>query len=275
LKMAAKVTGRKRFASFVGGWHGRTALALSVTDDPPIRNPYDSLLPDPLELPFNDVEVLDSADFSSVAAVILEPIQSMAGVVEADPIWLKRLREKCKDAGALLIFDEIQTGFGRLGAPFAKDSYNVVPDLITCAKGIASGIPMGALLMSESVAERLGPGDLGSTFGGGPIACAALLATLQIIRDEGLMDRAITAEKKIKDGIRETVVRLIRGRGLLLGLDCDDRAKDLKSRLLKERILVGGSHDSTILRLLPPLTISDEAIEALVSAVRSFPGAGA
>ena len=275
LKMAAKLTGRTRFASFVGGWHGRTALALSVTDDPPIRDAYEDLLPEPLRLPFNDLEVLDSADLSDIAAVILEPIQSMAGVVEADPIWLKRLREKCSGAGGLLIFDEIQTGFGRLGAPFAKDIYNVMPDMITCAKGIASGIPMGALLMSASVAEALGPGDLGSTFGGGPVACAALLATLEIIREEKLADRALASEEKIRDGVRGTVVRLVRGRGLLLGLDCDHHAKNLKNHLLKEHILVGGSHDPTVLRLLPPLNLSDEAIEALMTAAKDFPGAKA
>lgn len=272
LKMAAKLTGRGRFVSFVGGWHGRTALALSVTDDPPIRDPYDALLPEPMRLPFNDFELLDRADFSGIAAAILEPIQSMAGIVEADPIWLKLLREKCSDAGTLLIFDEIQTGFGRLGAPFAKDVYDVKPDMIACAKGIASGVPMGALMMSAAIAEALGPGDLGSTFGGGPIACAALLATLGIILEEKLAERALSAEKKIREGMEDTVVRLVRGRGLLLGLDCDAHAKELKNHLIGERIMVGGSHDPTVLRLLPPLTISDEAIEALVNAVKGFPG---
>lgn len=273
LKVAANVTARNRYVSFFGGWHGRTALALSVTDDATIREPYSALLPEPMQLPFNDCELLDEADFSEIAGAILEPIQSMAGIVEADPVWLKRLRQKCSESGSLLIFDEIQTGFGRLGAPFAKDAYNVWPDMITCAKGIASGIPMGALLMNDRVAENIGPGDLGSTFGGGPIACASFLATLDVIRDEELSERALAAEKIIRAGLKGTVVRLVRGRGLLLGLDCDRHAKELKAHLLQERILVGGSHDPTVLRLLPPLTLSDEAMDALISAVQRFTGA--
>jgi acetylornithine/succinyldiaminopimelate/putrescine aminotransferase len=274
LKVAAKLTGRKRFLAFRGGWHGRTALALAVTDDPPIRSPYEGLLAGAEWLPFNDLSALESLDLSRFAAVILEPVQSMAGIVSAEREWLEALRQRCRESGVLLVFDEIQTGFGRLGSPFAKDVYGVLPDMASCAKGIASGVPMGALLMSEEVASKLGSGDLGSTFGGGPIACAAMLATLEVILNEGLPARALDCESAIRAGLAGTVVREVRGKGLLLGLDCGRHAKELKSHLLEKRILCGGSHDARVLRLMPPLTLTDEAIAALVDAVRTFPGGG-
>ncbi|MDQ6622886.1 MAG: aminotransferase class III-fold pyridoxal phosphate-dependent enzyme, partial [Verrucomicrobiota bacterium] len=174
LKIAAKITGRTRFAAFAGGWHGRGTLPLSVTDDPKISEPYRAFLAPCTCLPWNDESALDSLDFSEIAAVILEPIQSMAGIRAASAPFLAKLRERTTAAGAFLIFDEIQTGIGRLGAPFAASKYRIVPDLLTSAKGIASGVPMGAVLMTEAIAAQLKPGDLGSTFGGSPLACAAL-----------------------------------------------------------------------------------------------------
>lgn len=270
LKAAAKITGRQTFIRIQGGWHGRTLLALAVTDDPPIREPYEGLLPFCPDIPFNDVQWLQPELFEAAAAIILEPIQSMSGIVSAEREWLEAVRKRCDEAGTLLIFDEIQTGFGRLGAPFAKDVFGVRPDMITAAKGIASGVPMGAVLMSEKVASQLKAGDMGSTFGGGPLACAACLATLEVLAEEELAARAKDREKQIRRALEGTVVREIRGRGLLLGLDCGDRAKDLRAHLLAQRILVGGSHDPTILRLMPPLTLTDAAIDALSDAVRSF-----
>src|SRR6185369_8700895 len=129
LKVAAKLTGRPTFLRFQGGWHGRTALALAVTDDPPIREPYEALLPFCPDVPFNDLMWIQRELLDKVAAVILEPIQSMSGIIEADPGWLRELRKRCDEHGALLIFDEIQTGLGRLGAPFAKDVYGVAPEM--------------------------------------------------------------------------------------------------------------------------------------------------
>lgn len=275
LKTAALLTGRTRFAAFTGGWHGRTALALAVTDDPPIQSGYEPFLADVHRLRFNSFDDLEAFDFESVAAAILEPIQSMSGIVEVGESWLRELRDRCTRAGTMLIFDEIQTGFGRLGAPFGKDVYGVAPDMISVAKGIASGVPMGAVLFTAEVAGRLKPGAMGSTFGGGPIACAAMRATLQILADEGLSEKARTRELEIREGLAGTAVRSIRGRGLLLGLDCGSEAKELKAHLLSKRVLVGGSHDPHVLRLMPPLTITQEAVQALIDAVGSFPGGGA
>ena len=270
LKIAAKLTGRFRFVAFKGGWHGRGTLPLSVTDDPKISMPYTPFLAPCSRLPWNDETAVATFDFSDVAAVILEPIQSMSGIRAATPAFLKKLRAQTSAAGAFLIFDEIQTGVGRLGAPFAAAKYDVRPDLITSAKGIASGVPMGAVLMTETIANNLKPGDLGTTFGGSPLACAALLATLAVIDDEQLMDRALTAETGIRNALRGTIVHEVRGAGLLLGLTIKGNAAELKNHLEKRGLLVGASSDPDVLRLMPPLNISDEAIAALAKAVRNF-----
>jgi acetylornithine/succinyldiaminopimelate/putrescine aminotransferase len=270
LKVAAKITGRCRFIAFQGSFHGRTLLALSATDEAKLRKGYEAFLAPVDFLPFNDEEVLAKIDFSQIAAVILEPLQSMAGVRTAEAGWLKALRRACDDSGTLLIFDEVQTGFGRLGTPFAAQFYGVDPDLITLAKGIASGVPMGALMMSEAVAGKLSMGDLGSTFGGGPLACAALLATLDVIREEGLAGRAARLGARIKQGLAGSVVTQVHGEGLLLGLRAPGAAKDLKADLQAQRILVGGSGDPEVLRLMPPLTVTDESVEALIAAIHEF-----
>jgi len=271
LKMAALITGRHRFAAFQGGWHGRTTLALSVTDDPAITKGLEPFLAPCLRLPWNDCDALETADFSDVAAVILEPIQSMSGVRPATAGFLQKLREKTRAVGAMLIYDEVQTGMGRLGHPFAAGLHGVQPDMVTSAKGIASGVPMGALLLSAEAAAHIRPGDLGSTFGGGPLACAALLATLQVIRQEGLLQNALLREQEIREALAGTCVASVRGAGLLLGLVVPGRAKALKAHLQAHRILVGGSGDPDALRLMPPLTLTRASVDALAKAVKSFP----
>ena len=269
LKFALLLTGRPKLAAFEGGWHGRTTLALSVTDDPKITGPFAAHLTPCLRLPWGDLAALAAADFSEVAAVILEPIQSMAGIKTAPKAWFQALRATCDASGTLRIFDEIQTGMGRLGTPFAAQFYGVRPDLLTSAKGLASGVPMGAVLMTAAVASRLKPGDLGSTFGGGPLACAALLATVGVIRSEGLMANASAAAARLRQELAGTAVTEVLGEGLLLGLRCD-RATELKQHLLAAKILVGGSGDPTVLRLMPPLNISTGALDALITALHAF-----
>jgi len=269
LKVALLLTGRKRLAAFDGGWHGRTLLALSVTDDPKITQPFAEQLVPCLRLPFGDLAALATADFTDVAGVILEPIQSMAGIKTASKAWFQALRAKCDASGTLLVFDEIQTGMGRLGRPFAAQVYGVRPDLITSAKGLASGLPMGALLMTAAVASRLKAGDLGSTFGGGPLACAALQATVDVIEGEGLMANARAAAARLREELGGSLVTEVLGEGLLLGLRTPHAAA-LKAHLLASRILVGGSGDPSVLRLMPPLNVSGEALQALVMAIHAF-----
>jgi len=270
LKIAAKLTGRTRFAAMQGGWHGRTTLALSVTDDPKIQVGLESFLAPCDRLPLNDLAALDSYDFSQVAAVILEPVQSMSGIRPATPAFLQKLRERTRAAGCMLIYDEVQTGVGRLGHPYVAGLHGVQPDLVTSAKGIASGVPMGALLISGPVAAALKPGDLGTTFGGGPLACAALLATLQVILEEGLMPKTRILEDMIRQGLKGTCVSEVVGTGLLLGLKVPGGAAKLKAHLQQQRILVGGSGDPEVLRLMPPLNLSLVAVSALLDAVHAF-----
>jgi len=269
LKLALLLTGRKRLAAFDGGWHGRTLLALSVTDDPKITQPYADHLVPTLRLPFGDLAALAAADFSAIAGIILEPIQSMAGIKTASRPWFEALRAKCDASGTLLIFDEIQTGMGRLGVPFAAQFYGVRPDFMTSAKGLASGVPMGALLMTTQVAAKLKGGDLGSTFGGGPLACAALIATVDAITGEGMMANAAQAAARLRQELAGSVVSEVLGEGLLLGLR-SAHAAALKKHLLACHILVGGSGDATVLRLMPPLNLSSEALSALITAIQSF-----
>lgn len=270
LKVAAKLTGRKKFIAFRGSFHGRTLLALSATDEPKLKAGYEAFLAQVDFLPFGDPASLASADLAEAAAVIVEPIQSMAGVRTADPGWFALLQERCREAGALLVFDEVQTGFGRLGAPFAAQFYGAAPDLITLAKGIASGVPMGALMMTESIASRLSMGDLGSTFGGGPLASAALVATLEVVAGEGLVARAAALGARIKAEAVGGAVTAVHGEGLLLGLRAPGAAHALKGYLQSARILVGGSGDPDVLRLMPPLTVTDASVEALLASIRDF-----
>jgi len=269
LKVALLLTGRKTLGAFDGGWHGRTTLALSVTDDPKITQPFADSLTPCLRLPFGDLAALEAADFSDVAGVILEPIQSMAGIKTASKAWFQALRAKCDATGTLLIFDEIQTGMGRLGTPFAAHFYGVRPDLMTSAKGLASGVPMGALLMTAAVAAKLKGGDLGSTFGGGPLACAALLATVDVIESEGLMPHAAAVADRLRKELAGSVVTGVQGEGLLLGLHTAHAAA-LKKHLMAQHILLGGSGDPQVLRLMPPLNVSDAALQALITAIHAF-----
>ncbi len=269
LKLALLLTGRKHLGAFDGGWHGRTLLALSVTDDPKITQPYADQLVPTLRIPFGDLVALAAADFSDVAGVIVEPIQSMAGIKTASREWFQALRAKCDASGTLLIFDEIQTGMGRLGTPFAAQFYGVRPDFMTSAKGLASGVPMSALLMTAEVAAKLKGGDLGSTFGGGPLACAALIATVEAITTEGMLANAAAAAASLRQELAGSVVTEVLGEGLLLGLRCAHAAA-LKKHLLANHILVGGSSDPTVLRLMPPLNLSDEALDALIAAIHAF-----
>lgn len=269
LKVAVQLTGRKKLLAFDGAFHGRTLLALSATDEPGLHAQLSGLLAPVTRLPFGDAAVLDAADLSDIAAVIVEPIQSMAGVRSAETAWFHALRAKCAASGALLIFDEVQTGMGRLGEPFAAQALGVKPDLITAAKALASGVPMGALLMTADIARALKPGDLGSTFGGGPLACAALLATLRVLADERLMERAAEAEALLRSQLSGTAVQAVRGKGLLLGLETAD-ASALKAHLFQRRVLAGGSKDPRVVRLMPPLMVTDASLAALVEAIHAY-----
>ena len=268
LKLAHKVTGRGVIMTLKGGWHGRSLACLAATDDAKITQPYAAWLPPSRAIALNDLAALAAADFSDVCAVIVEPIQSLSGICSASKTYLQALRDKTSAEGSLLIFDEIQTGIGRLGAPFAANLFDVQPDIITSAKGLASGVPIGAVLMQASIAAKIAPGDMGSTFGGGPLACAALLATLTVIEQEALIANASAAGAAICAGLKELGITT-RGTGLLLGIE-HEHAVALKKHLFDDGILVGGSNDTKVLRLMPPLNLTQNAISAFIQSVQRF-----
>jgi len=269
MKIARMLTGRNEIISFHGGFHGRTPGSLAATGLPKYREGVAPLLPDHLYASFGDISSLRNLVGRNTAGVILEPIQSMGGVRMAGSEFYQALRELCDAAGALLIYDEIQTGIGRTGDFFFAGRYGVVPDIITSAKAIASGIPMGALLMTEDVAREIKTGDLGTTFGGGPLACAALEATIDVIRDENLLEN-----------VRQNSVYLCRslaqidsveqslGAGYLIGIRfrCGS-AKPFQQGLLERKIVTGLSDDPAVLRLLPPLTLRKPEIDQFLAAL--------
>jgi acetylornithine/N-succinyldiaminopimelate aminotransferase len=273
LKIARLITGRSKLLSLSGGWHGRSLACLSVTDDSKITEPYRRWLVPAGRLAINDIEAVLALDLSDVAAVLVEPIQSLSGIRSCSDAFLRALRQATQATGTLLIFDEIQTGVGRLGTPFAASQLDRDgPDLITSAKGLASGVPIGAVLMRAEVAEKLAPGDVGSTFGGGPLACAALIATIDAITDEGMMANALRAEQQLRAICAKQHVKVL-GRGLLLGVE-HAQAAALKSHFYQNHILVGASSDPCVLRLMPPLMLTDGALSAFAGALSTFNQAG-
>jgi len=264
LKMARRQTGRAGVVAMTGGFHGRTAGAVSVTGVEKYRASSVPLVPGVTFVPFGDLDALSAAVGSDTAAVILEPIQSMAGVKTATPEYFKGLRAVCDKAGALLIYDEVQTGIGRTGTMFFAGRHGVLPDLITLAKGIASGVPLSAVLVRDFIAARVAYGDYGATFGAGPIAMAAMKATLEVIHDEKLLDNvARTSEAARRKLGAIPGVREVRGLGFLLGLKIDGDAAKAQAELLRRGAIVGTADEPGVLRLLPPLTLKSQHVEAL------------
>jgi len=271
LQIALRATGRRSIAALEGAFHGRTLLSVSATADARLHGLLSGLTTTCARLRANAIDDLALID-ERVAAVIVEPIQSLAGVVELGAAYLPALRERCDAVGALLIYDEVQTGMGRLGRPLAAGAHGVTPDLVTLAKGIANGLPMGAVLMSPEVAATLKPGDLGSTFGGGPVACAALLAVLETLEREQLVQRAAMLGERMHERLVAGPVRDVLGRGCLIGLRLRGSAKALQTALLERGFIVGTSGAADVARLLPPLTLPAEAIEELRTALIDLGG---
>jgi acetylornithine/succinyldiaminopimelate/putrescine aminotransferase len=271
LHLARKVTGRQRFVSIEGGWHGRTAATLAVTDgEKYMAGARRAGMPLSLKVPWNDPATLLSAVDDTIAGVIVEPVQGLTGARDLPVELLQAARTACDRAGALLIFDEVQCGVGRCGAFTAAESYGVTPDLLTLAKGLASGLPISAVVTTDAVAALIKSGDLGSTFGGGPVPCAAALATLAVIDDEKLIENAITVGNHLRDGalaLGPKKVIATQGRGLLLGLRLHRPAVEIQTAMLRHQIITGTSSDPQVLRLMPPLSFSIPEAELLLAAL--------
>lgn len=266
LKLARHHTGRSEVVAFEGAFHGRTAGALAVTWERKYREYAPPGLGHTHFVPWGEVPRLDER----VAAVILEPVQSLAGMRTATAAFLHGLRAECDRVGALLILDEVQTAWGRLGSPFAATFWDVRADLITSAKSAAGGFPVGVTLVDDAIAQRAKPGDQGSTFGAGPLACAAILATHHVIRAEGLVARAAAVERHVRQVLPDDIE--VRGHGCLLGLAFDQPVAPLVAGLRARGFLVGGSDDPRVMRLMPPLTLPLRAVDELAEALREVRG---
>jgi acetylornithine/LysW-gamma-L-lysine aminotransferase len=271
LKFARLATGRSAFVSTTKGFHGRTFGALSVTWEPKYREGFAPLL-DATHVPFNDAAAVDGAVTDETAAVILEVVQGESGVNLARPEFLATAERACRERGALLIIDEIQTGFGRTGRWFALEHAEITPDIICLAKGLGGGFPMGALAYTAAVRAKLSPGSHGSTFGGSPLACAAGLAAIETYGSEGLIERSATLGARMLDDLKAVlasvpVVREVRGLGLMLAVELRTKVAPVLKSLMVDHHVIALPAGPTILRLLPPLVIGEEEIALGVSAI--------
>ena len=274
MRMARMTTGRNKIITFSGGFHGRTADAISATFLGKYRELGKPNVPGHLQAEFGDINSARALADDSVAAIMLEPIQSMAGVRMAEPSFYRAVRELCDERGIILIYDEVQTGIGRTGEWFFAGSEagdGVVPDIVTLAKALGSGIPVGACLVTETVASHIKENDLGTTFGGGMIAMAAVTATLEAIEEDEMLENVRTVEAYLRARLKEIEqVVNVRGRGFLLGLEFADAARPIHEALLDRRIIAGTSSDAKVLRLLPPLCLGKEEIDLFVDALRQL-----
>ncbi len=267
MRLARRSTGRSDIVSVHGGFHGRTADSISAAGTAKYRQLGWPNVPGHRFAAFGDLAALEAVVDANVAAVLIEPIQSLAGVVTAPASYFQGLRQLCDRHGAKLIYDEVQTGFGRTGSFFFAGHHGVVPDLVSLAKGIGSGFPMGAVLVAEEIAEGVKPEEYGTTFGGGPLACAAAEATVRVIEEEGLLANVRDGSLRLVEGLtRLPGVRAVRGEGFLLGVVLDRPGKPVREALLVRGFLVGGSDLPEVLRLLPPLVLRPEEIDSFLSA---------
>jgi acetylornithine/N-succinyldiaminopimelate aminotransferase len=266
MRISRSVTGRAKVVAAEGGFHGRTAGAISVTGAK-YRKGLSGLGGDVVHVPFGDLAAAERALTPDVAAFLLEPIQSVQGATTATDAYLKGLQALCEKSGALLIFDEVQIGVGRVGARSARHAFGARPHLQTFAKALASGVPAGAVLAVPEVSKKVKPGELGSTFGGGPLACAAITATLNAISERKLWDNAKAMENLIRTTFKFPQIVEIRGKGLLLGIVLDRPSKATRTALLNRKIIIGGADDPNVIRLLPPLTVGPAEIAILRDAL--------
>jgi len=265
LKLTRRQKSRSKIVAAERAFHGRTLGALGTTYKSAYREPFRPLS-EAAFVPYNDVEALKSAATSDTGAVILEPVQGEAGVYVAESDYLRAAREICDDRNALLIFDEVQTGIGRTGEWFGKDHFSVKPDIMTLAKAMASGLPMGAMLASGDAADALTKGDHGSTFAGGPVVCAAALAVIDVIREEKLVARSRENGVYLKSELAKLGPREVRGMGLMVGIDLDADCKSLVEKALAQGVLINSTGEHT-LRLIPPLVVDKKDIDQVVSVI--------
>ena len=272
LRLACRITGRGHVVALEESFHGRTAAAAAVTWG--AAGKWYGFPRTPFDVSFvarRDTAALEAAITKDTAAVIVEPVQGVGGAFDMGREFLEAIRLRCQSTGALLIFDEVQCGVGRTGQPFAANLYDVLPDMLTTAKALGAGFPVGALLLSPQIAAGLRLGELGSTFGGGPLACAVVEAVIDTIREENLLHNVRELAATIRQTCITGPVTGIQGEGFLLGLRTRVPAKQVQAALLERDILTGTSGDAGVLRLLPPFTLGAEHVELLSAALSELP----
>jgi acetylornithine/N-succinyldiaminopimelate aminotransferase len=265
IKLIRRYSGKSKIVAAERAFHGRTLGALAATYKSVYREPFRPLA-EATFVPYNNIEALKTAVTPDTGAVILEPVQGEAGVYVPDFEYLRAARQICDDQGALLVFDEVQTGFGRTGKWFGKEHSGVMPDIMTLAKAMAGGLPIGAMLAAGPAADAFVKGDHGSTFAGGPVVCAAALATINVIREEKLVQRSEEMGAYLKSQLKKLQPREIRGLGLIVGVDLDCDCKALVEKALQKGVLINSTGEHTI-RLIPPLVIGKDDIDKVVNVI--------
>ena len=273
IKFARKFTGKKGMVAMKGSYHGKTFGALSLTFHPKYRKPFQPLVEKVSFASFGDIESLRSVIDDDTAFVILEPIQGESGIIVAPDGFLQDVRKLCDEKGILLIFDEIQAGLGRTGRLWACDHWNTAPDIMCLAKGIAGGVPMGATLVRADILALINKGEHSSTFGGNPLSCAAGIAALKALTEDGLVENSEKMGKIFREGLerlkeKHPIIREIRGKGLMIGVELKFDVRDILMNLIKDGILMLYS-GRNILRILPPLVISEEDITKVLQSLDS------
>lgn len=261
---------RTKIVTALQSFHGRTLATATATGQPRYSEPFAPLPEGFVYVPYNDLEALRSAVTDDTCAVMLELIQGESGIRPANKDFASLAAELCKQTGARLIIDEIQTGMGRTGSFFAYEGYGLNPDIVTMAKGLAGGVPIGALIANEDTSSGFAPGDHGSTFGGNPMACAAALAVLSVYDQEGLIRRAAQLGRDLMSKLNEAgdsndKIQEVRGKGLMIGIELSlPKGQELKQKMFERGFLIG-SIGTNVIRLLPPLTITDEELDQFTS----------
>lgn len=271
IKLARKYTGKGEIISMNNSFHGRTLVTITATGQPKYQKGFEPLPAGFKHVDYNDIKAVEDAITDDTAAVLVEPIQGESGVRVPDDDYLPQLRKLCDEKGILLIFDEVQTGFGRTGKFFASEITNVIPDITTCAKAIAGGIPMGAMLASETVASAFKPGDHASTFGGTALACSVASCVLDIFDDLDLVEKSYNNGQYFRDALsllkdKHSCIKDVRGHGLMIGVELDYACGDLVAKAQEKGVLINVANGNVI-RLVPPLIITKEEIDQVVKVI--------
>jgi len=267
LKLASFHTGRKRVISFKKAFHGRTSAAVAITDNPNIVAPINET-PNTCLLPLNDIDAFEKEIAKNeTCAVIIEGILGIGGILIPDPDFLAYVRKRCTETGTVLVLDEIQSGYGRSGKFFAHQYTNIRPDIITLAKGMGNGFPIGGVMIAPFFEARYGM--LGTTFGGNHLACAAAIAVLDVIKEEKLIENAATTGQYLLDELKKIPqIKDVRGLGLMIGLEFNEPIKSLRQTLLHDEHIFTGVSGSNIIRLLPPLCLHQKEADIFLNALK-------